>query len=70
MKTVRCRPEDHVQKLITPKARCKRSTESETRSPAQQYAAMTWAQGLKRVFNSDIETCQHCGGAVKVIDCI
>ncbi len=31
---------------------------------------MTWAQRLKRVFNIDIETCQACGGAVKVIACI
>ena len=28
---------------------------------------MTWAQRLKRVFKVDIETCEHCGGAVKVI---
>ena len=28
---------------------------------------MTWAQRLKRVFKIDIETCAHCGGAVKVI---
>ena len=28
---------------------------------------MTWVQGLKRVFNIDIETCERCGGAVKVI---
>ena len=28
---------------------------------------MTWAQRLKRVFKIDIETCDHCGGAVKVI---
>ena len=25
---------------------------------------MTWAQRLKRVFNIDIETCEHCGGQV------
>ena len=31
---------------------------------------MTWAQRLKRVFNIDIETCGHCGGAVRVIACI
>ena len=31
---------------------------------------MTWAQRLKRVFKLDIETCRHCGGAVKVIACI
>jgi hypothetical protein len=28
---------------------------------------MTWAQRLKRVFKIDIETCEHCGGQVKVI---
>ena len=28
---------------------------------------MTWAQRLKRVFKIDILTCEHCGGAVKVI---
>ena len=31
---------------------------------------MTWAQQLKRVFNIDIDTCNECGGAVKVIACI
>ena len=28
---------------------------------------MTWAQRLKRVFNIDIEVCEHCQGRVKVI---
>ncbi|MSQ21499.1 MAG: hypothetical protein EXR39_18655 [Betaproteobacteria bacterium] len=28
---------------------------------------MTWAQRLKRVYKIDIETCEHGGGAVKVI---
>ncbi len=28
---------------------------------------MTWAQCLKRVFNIDIETCQECGGQVRII---
>jgi hypothetical protein len=28
---------------------------------------MTWAQRLKRVFNIDIETCQACGGALRII---
>jgi hypothetical protein len=31
---------------------------------------MTWAQRLKHVFKIDIETCAHCGGAVKVVACI
>jgi hypothetical protein len=32
--------------------------------------AITWAQRLKRVFKIDIETCDQCGGTVKVIACI
>ena len=28
---------------------------------------MTWMRRLKRVFGIDIETCERCGGKVKVI---
>jgi hypothetical protein len=28
---------------------------------------MTWAQRLKRVFNIDVSTCGHCGGAVRIV---
>ena len=28
---------------------------------------MTWAQRLKRVFKREIETCETCGGKMKVI---
>jgi hypothetical protein len=28
---------------------------------------MSWAQRLKRVFDIDIETCEYCGGALKII---
>ena len=28
---------------------------------------MTWAKRLKSVFNIDIETCEACGGMVKMI---
>ncbi len=31
---------------------------------------MTWMQRLKRIFNIDIEQCEHCGGHVKVVACI
>ena len=31
---------------------------------------MTWAQRLKRVFKIDIETCETCGGKMKVIAAI
>jgi hypothetical protein len=37
--------------------------------PAEQRAAMTWVQRLKRVFGIDIETCSACAGAVRIIAC-
>ena len=37
---------------------------------AHRHRAMTWAQRLRRVFNIDIETCELCGGAVKILACI
>ena len=44
--------------------------DSEEPAPVERRASMTWAQRLKRVFNIDIETCQACGGAVRIIACI
>lgn len=40
------------------------------RTAAARHSAMSWGQRLKRVFKLDIETCRHCGAAVKVITCI
>jgi hypothetical protein len=31
---------------------------------------MSWAQRLKRVFQLDLETCEGCGGQVRVMACI
>ncbi len=48
----------------------------EPSTPAEQRAAMIWAQRLKRVFNIDIETCCECGAAgwtvrlISKIDCL
>jgi hypothetical protein len=28
---------------------------------------MSWAQRLKRVFNIDLNTCVHCGGAARIV---
>jgi len=36
-------------------------------SPAERHRAMTWAQRLKRVFRIDIESCERCGGKVRII---
>ena len=60
---------------VTPAKRGKgnkaRTTDAaEDTTPAERRAAMAWAQRLKRVFNIDIETCNGCGGPVKIIACI
>ena len=39
----------------------------DARTPAERHRAMTWAQRLKRVFGIEIETCEQCGGKVRVI---
>jgi len=31
-----------------------------------KHVSMSWAQRLKRVFGIEIESCEHCGGAVKI----
>ncbi len=28
---------------------------------------MTWAQRFEHVFGIDLDTCQHCGGAAKIV---
>jgi len=58
---------------VTPARRgkeLKKAANTEPGTPTERHAAMTWAQRLKRVFNIDIEVCDRCGGAVKVIACI
>jgi len=48
---------------------------SDHRSPDEKRRAMTpdqvrgrlWAQRLQRVFNIDVSTCGHCGGAVRIV---
>ena len=39
-------------------------------STPPKHVAMTWAQRLKRVFGIQINPCERCGGAVKIIACI
>jgi len=62
-------PNSALRQQVTPARRGKRNP-NEAKTPAQRRAAMTWAQRLKRVFKIDIETCDLCGGTVKVIACI
>ena len=68
-------PNSKHRVLITPAKRGKgkkvnTTDDSRDRTPAERRASMTWAQRLKRVFDIDVETCDQCGGAVKVIACI
>jgi hypothetical protein len=32
-----------------------------------KHVSMSWAQRLKRAFGIEIESCEQCGGAVKII---
>ncbi len=43
------------------------ATESEDKTPAEKHAAMACAKRLKRVFGIDVQTCETCGGAVRII---
>jgi hypothetical protein len=66
-------PNSQHRALVTPAKRGKGNNarlSDELPTPAERRASMTWAQRLKRVFNIDIETCQVCGGAMRVIACI
>ncbi len=49
---------------------CAATQGREAPTPVERRAAMTWAQHLKRVFGTDVETCRACGGAVRIIACI
>ena len=50
-------------------AKPKDSAEGQEKTPAERRVAMTWAQRLNRVYNIDIEICQACGGALRIIAC-
>ena len=79
-------PNSHRRAQVVPGRRPRRTPvlsvveggEETDRTVAAGHAATTpdqvrgrpWVQRLKRVFHIDIETCNHCGGAVKIIACI
>lgn len=70
-------PNANLRAQLTPSGRGKRSaTDAEPvdvnanddhRPPDERRRAMNWAQRLKRVFNIDVSTCAHCGGAVRIV---
>jgi hypothetical protein len=62
-------PNSKHRTLVTPARRSKKrqiGDLKDDKTDGERRAAMTWAQQLKRVFNTDVETCTHCGGPVKV----
>ena len=60
-------PNHRWREQVTLARRGRRKTEAANETAPARHVSMTWAQRLKRVFKIDIETCEHCGGAVKVI---
>ena len=60
-------PNHRLREQITPSRRGQRHPDTTDAPAPARHLSMTWAQRLKRVFKIDIETGEHCGGAVKVI---
>jgi hypothetical protein len=55
---------------ITPARRGSGKHTAANQTPTERHRAMSWAQRLKRVFKLDLESCEGCGGQVRVIACI
>lgn len=60
-------PHSRWRAAITPAGRGSRQAATDTRTPAERYRVMSWAQRLKRVFKLDLASCEDCGGQVRVI---
>ena len=59
-------PHSRWRAEVTPKGRG-RAAMTDLWTPAERHRALTWAQRLKRVFGIEIETCERCGGKVRVM---
>ena len=64
-------PNSKYRARVTPARRGKQkrdhSDDETDQTPAGKRASITWAKRLKRVFNLDVETCDKCGGDVRII---
>ena len=60
-------PNSRYRAHITPAGHGRRRPADSNQPEPKRRQAMTWAQRLKRVFRIDIEVCEHCGGAVRII---
>ena len=63
-------PHSQWRARITPAGRARGAKAVDTRTLAERHRAMSWAQRLKRVFKLDLESCEGCGGQVRVVACI
>jgi len=60
-------PKHHLRAQVIAARRGPRQATSLDDPPSTRHAVMAWAQGLKRVFKIEIETCETCGGHMKII---
>ena len=64
-------PNSKYRARVTParRGKCKKnqSPDESDQTPAEKRVSISWAKRLKRVFNIDIETCDKCGGDVRII---
>jgi hypothetical protein len=60
-------PASRDRARIVPGTRTAASSARGEAAVTGRQRAMSWAQRLKRVFAIDIETCQQCGGTMRVI---
>jgi hypothetical protein len=60
-------PNSRYRAHITPAGRGRRRKAHSKQPEPKRRQAMTWAQRLKRVFRIDIDTCEYCGGGVRII---
>ena len=60
-------PHHRWREQVTPARRGRRKAETANQPAPARHLSMTSAQRLQRVFKSDLLTCEHGGGSVKVI---
>lgn len=64
-------PNNQWRAQVTPARAAEGRPPNRKKKPqASGMLAMTWAQRLKRVFDIDIQTCEACGGAIRIIAAI
>jgi len=63
-------PHHRLRARITPGQGARARAQAGTDRGASGRSTLGWAQRLKRVFSIDVERCERCGGAVRIIACI